>query len=95
MKSMILAMSLLTFVTSDVYSQKMKGFTRSEKSFVRNVIKAHKSEEPVAITKRTDNHIVVEFETTIVVLKPDGFVGEVWILGDGDWLSLGREEDAY
>lgn len=95
MKSMILAMSLLTFVTSDVYSQKMKGFTRSEKSFVRNVIKAHKSEEPVVITKRTDNHIVVEFETTIVVLKPDGYVGEVWIRTDGDWLSLGREENAY
>lgn len=95
MKNMILAMSLLTFVTSDVYSQKMKGFTRSEKSFVRNVIEAHKSETMLSVIKRPDNHIVVEFETTIVVLKPDGFVGEVWILGDGDWLSLGTEEDAY
>lgn len=95
MKSMILAMSLLAFVTSDVYSQKMKGFTRSEKSFVRNVIEAHKSEKMLSVIKRPDNHIVVEFETTIVVLKPDGYVGEIWILGDGDWLSLGTEEDAY
>jgi len=38
---------------------------------------------------------VLEFETTMVVLKPDGFVGEIWILGDGDWISLGTEEAAY
>ena len=93
MKIMILALSILSFLTADAQPT-MKGLTRSERSFVNNVIKIHK-EKPVEITKRADNHIVVEFPTTMVVLKPDGFVGEVWILGDGDWLSLGREEDAY
>jgi hypothetical protein len=52
--------------------------------------------EPVVeITKRKDKHIVIEFTNTMYVLKPDGFVGESWILGDGDWIRLGTEEEAY
>ena len=94
MKSMILALSLISFVSSSALTQNTKGLTRAEKRFVNNVIKAQK-EKPVEITKRTDNHIVVEFSTTMVILKPDGFIGEVWILGDEDWISLGTEQSAY
>ena len=94
MKSMIFILSLISFISGEVYSQKMKGFSRNEKQFVKNVIKVQ-NEEPVEITKRKDNFIVVEFSTTMVVLKPDGFVDEVWIRTDEDWLSLGREENAY
>jgi hypothetical protein len=93
MKTMIFMFSM--FVTVFGVAQDLPNFlNRSEKRFVQNVISIEGS-KPVEITKRKDNHIVVEFATTMVVLKPDGYVGEVWILGDGDWVSLGREEDAY
>lgn len=91
---MILVASLLSFVSSDVYSQSMTGLSKSERRFVKNVIKVQ-NEKPVEITKRIDNHIVIEFKSTMVVLKPDGFIGETWILEDGDWLSLGTAEEAY
>jgi hypothetical protein len=93
MKVLICMFSLLFGMTAT--SQNLpKSLTKSEKRFVRNVINAQK-EQPVEITKRNDNFIVVEFPSTMVVLKPDGFIGEVWILGDGDWISLGTEEAAY
>ncbi len=83
------------FVSTFGGSQELpNGLSKSEKRFVRNVIDVQK-EQVIEITKRNDNHIVIEFETTMVVLKPDGYVGEVWILGDGDWISLGTEEGAY
>ena len=83
------------FVSTFGGSQELpSGLSKSEKRFVRNVIDVQK-EKVIEITKRSDNHIVIEFETTMVVLKPDGYVGEMWILGDGDWISLGTEESAY
>jgi len=93
MKSLIIMFSL--FVSTLGSSQRLpNALTRSERKFVRNVIEVQK-EKVIEITKRSDSHIVIEFETTMVVLKPDGYVGETWILEDGDWLSLGTEEDAY
>ena len=95
MKVMILVFSMLAFVTTDVRSQTLKDLTRSERLFVKNVININKKEKVIEIIKRKDNHIVIEFTSTMVVLKPDGYVGETWILEDGEWLSLGTEEDAY
>jgi hypothetical protein len=93
MKSLIIMFSL--FVSTLGSSQRLPNtLTRSERKFVRNVIEVQK-EKVIEIIKRADSHIVIEFETTMVVLKPDGYVGETWILEDGDWLSLGTEEDAY
>jgi hypothetical protein len=83
------------FVSNLGGSQELPKFlSRSEKKFVRNVIELQ-NEKVIEITKRSDSHIIIEFKTTMVVLKPDGFVGEMWILGDGDWISLGTEENAY
>ena len=94
MKSVIFMFSLFigTFGGSQELPNKL---SKSEKRFVKNVVDIHKKEKVVEITKRLDNHIVIEFTNTMVVLKPDGFVGEMWIMEDGDWLSLGTEEDAY
>lgn len=80
---------IFILMSNSIYSQDNK-LTKNEQEFVNNVIKVQ-NEEPVEITKRKDNHIVVEFETTMVVLKPDGFIGEMWILGDGDWERLTEE----
>jgi hypothetical protein len=65
-----------------------------EMQFVTNIIELQK-EKVIEITKRSDKHIVIEFDTTIVVLKPNGYVDQVWILGDADWISLETEEDSY
>ena len=89
MKKIILAFSIIALMTNNVYSQNNK-LSKDEKQFIENVIKVQ-NEEPVEITKRKDNHIVVEFPNTIVVLKPDGFIGEMWVLGDGDWKRLTEE----
>jgi hypothetical protein len=94
MKGIIFIFSLLfglTACSQDLYPFNL---SKSEKKFVNNVIHIHGT-PPVEITKRDDNHIVIEFDDTMVVLKPDGYVGEVWVLDDGDWLSLGTEKDAY
>jgi hypothetical protein len=71
-----------------------KDLTREEKRFVKNVIKMT-DERLGSIVKRADSYIVLEFPTTIYVLRPDGYIGEVWILEDSDWISLGPEQDAY
>ena len=89
MKNMILAFSILAFISNNVYSQNNK-LNRSERKFVKNVIKVQ-NEKPLEITKRNDNHIVVEFQTTMVVLNPDGFIGEMWIRADEDWERLTEE----
>ena len=94
MKTMIVFLLLLGIEIPNAHTQKMKNLTKAEKSFVRNVINIQ-GQEPIEITKRNDNHIVVEFEFTMVVLRPDGYVGEMWILEDGDWMSLGTEASAY
>lgn len=80
---------IFILMSNSIYSQDNK-LTKDEQEFVNNVIKVQ-NEKPVEITKRKDNHIVVEFETTMVVLKPDGFIGEMWVLGDGDWERLTEE----
>jgi hypothetical protein len=66
-----------------------KNLTRSEKRYVKNVIEIT-NDVLVNITKRTDNVIVLEFYNTMYTLK-DGYIDEMWILEDEDWLSLGRE----
>ncbi len=82
-------------ITGVGYSQKLpKSLSRSEKRFVQNVIDI-KGNNPVEITKRKDEHIVLEFTDAMYVLKPNGYIGEMWILEDADWLRLPSEEESY
>lgn len=90
---MILALSLLNFISSDDL-QRNKQFTRTEKNFIRNVVRAQK-EKVISIVKRENNYIEIEFKSTLVILKPDGFIGEVFIKEGERWLSLGPAEEAY
>jgi hypothetical protein len=89
MKMIILSILLVGF-TSKFYGQSMKGFTWSERRHIKNVIKTHK-ETPVDI-RRIQDQIEIEFSNVRVVLKPDGFIGEVWLREENYWLSLGTEE---
>ncbi len=73
------------------YSQNLpKNLTRSEKKFVKNVIELT-NDVLVGVTKRNDGIIVVEFWNTMYTLNDLGYIDEMWILEDEDWIALGRE----
>jgi hypothetical protein len=94
MKTLIFIIVLLASFTIEAQTTSLKGFTQDEKTFVKNVINMQ-DEKLVEVTKRKDKCIVLEFDSTMYVLLPNGHVGEMWMRTDGDWLSMGREEDAY
>jgi hypothetical protein len=94
MKVIMLLLVLLGVTSAKAQKTYTKRLTKDEKKFVNCVLKYEK-EKVINVTKRKDSHIVLEFPSTIYVLNPSGYVDEVWILGDGDWISLGTEKDAY
>ena len=67
-----------------------KNLTKSERKFVRNVISLT-NDVLVEVTKRNDGIIVVEFYNTMYTLTENGYIDEMWILEDEDWVGLGRE----
>lgn len=74
------------------YSQKLpKSLTRSERKFVKNVIELT-NDVLVDVTKRNDGIIVVEFWNTMYTLTEFGYIDEVWVLEDEDWMALGNQE---
>lgn len=91
----LMAFLVLIGITS-AHSQKTynKHLTKSEKKFVNCVLRYEK-EQVISVVKRKDKRIVLEFPSTIYVLNPYGYIDDVWILGDGDWVRLGTEQDAY
>ena len=82
----------LLFIVGTSYSQVElpKNLTRSERKFVNNVISLT-NDVLVEVTKRNDGIIVVEFYNTMYTLNDLGYIDEMWILDDEDWVSLGRE----
>jgi len=74
------------------YSQNLpKNLTRSEKKYVKNVIELT-NDVLVDVTKRKDGVIVVEFWNTMYTLTENGYIDEVWVLEDEDWMALGNQE---
>lgn len=74
------------------YSQKLpKNLTRSEKKHVKSVIELT-NDVLVNVTKRNDGIIVVEFWNTMYTLNEFGYIDEVWVLEDEDWMALGNQE---
>lgn len=67
-----------------------KNLTKSEKKFVNNVISLT-NDVLVEVVKRNDGIIVVEFYNTMYTLTEFGYIDQMWILEDEDWVSLGRE----
>ena len=74
------------------YSQKLpKNLTKSERKYVRTVISLT-NDVLVDVTKRNDGIIVVEFWNTMYTLTEFGYIDEVWVLEDEDWMALGNQE---
>jgi hypothetical protein len=81
----------LLFIAGTVGAQDLpKNLTKSEKKFVNNVISLT-NDVLVEVVKRNDGIIVVEFYNTMYTLNEFGYIDQVWILEDEDWVSLGRE----
>lgn len=63
---------------------------RDDKRFVKNVIKMHGS-KPIAITRKNESKILIEYPETVYVLDNQGYISSVWILEQGAWLNLGPD----
>lgn len=88
MKKLIMIIAI--FIAGAGISQKLpKNLTKDEKKFVNNVINLT-NDVVVEVVKRNDDVIVIEFWNTMYTLK-DGYIDEMWILSNEDWISLGRE----
>ena len=83
---------IVAFMIAGVgYSQNLpKNLSKSERKFVNNVIELT-NDVLVEVVKRNDGIIVVEFYNTMYTLTDNGYIDEMWILDDEDWVSLGRE----
>lgn len=89
MKKLIMIIAI--FIAGAGISQKLpKNLTKSERKFVNNVISLT-NDVLVEVVKRNDGMIVVEFHNTMYTLNDLGYIDEMWILEDEDWVSLGRE----
>lgn len=97
MKKILTIVMVLISMTS-AFSQKTypkkfpSNFTDSDKRFVNSVVRYEK-EELCSMIKRKDSYIVLEFPSTMYVLNPSGYVEDVWILEDEDWIKLGKESE--
>jgi repressor of nif and glnA expression len=90
MKKLFMIVALM--IAGVGYSQKLpKNLTRSEKKYVKNVIELT-NDVLVDVTKRKDGVIVVEFWNTMYTLTEFGYIDEVWVLEDEDWMALGNQE---
>ena len=88
MKKLITVIAI--FIAGSGISQDLpKTLTKSERKFVNNVISLT-NDVVVDVIKRNDNVIVIEFWNTMYTMK-DGYIDEMWILEDEDWVSLGKE----
>jgi hypothetical protein len=89
MKKLITVIAI--FIAGSGISQDLpKNLTKSERKFVNNVISLT-NDVLVEVTKRNDGIIVVEFYNTMYTLNEFGYIDQMWILEDEDWVSLGRE----
>lgn len=90
MKKLFMIVALIFAGTSYSQVELPKNLTKSERKFVNNVISLT-NDVLVEVVKRNDGVIVVEFYNTMYTLNDLGYIDEMWILEDADWVSLGRE----
>ena len=93
MKSIIYMINMF-FATSGNQEKLPDFLSTSEKQFVKNVIELV-NDKPTEITKSSLGFIILEFPEAKYQLKPNGYIGEMWLKEDNTWISLGTEENAY
>ena len=83
----------MILVLSGVFSGQLptkEKLSYQEKRFVKNVIKLH-GDNALDITRNEENMLEVTFEDTIYVLNSKGFIHEVYIVIENEWVNLGPE----
>jgi hypothetical protein len=68
----------------------LQDFTRSERMFIRNVIKIT-GDKPEEIYRLENNKIRLNYPDQRITLGQDGFIHELAILDKGEWIDLGPE----
>jgi hypothetical protein len=68
----------------------LQDFTRSERAFIRNVIKIA-GDKPEEIYRLENNKIRLNYPNQRITLGKDGFIHELAILDKGEWIDLGPE----
>lgn len=63
-----------------------------EIKFVKNIIKLH-GDNALDITRNKDNMLEITFEKTIYILNTKGFIHEIYINVENEWINLGQETD--
>ena len=90
MRKLFMIVALMIAGVSYSQVELPKNLTKSERKFVNNVISLT-NDVLVEVVKRNDGVIVVEFYNTMYTLNDLGYIDQMWILDDEDWVSLGRE----
>jgi hypothetical protein len=83
----------MILVLSGVFSGQLptkEKLSYQEKRFVKNVIKLH-GDNALDITRNEKNMLEVTFEDTIYILNTKGFIHEVYIVIENEWVNLGPE----
>jgi hypothetical protein len=93
MKSIVLMLSLLGIMKEKPtgnYLDRWGKFTKSELKFIKSVAKiAHK--EPYYVYRQDNGKIAMLFNDQRIVLGKDGFIHDLHILENGEWIDLGPE----
>lgn len=93
MKSIVLIMSLLGIFKPDQkhsYLDRWDIFTKGEMRFIKNVAKLA-NKDPYYVYKQDNGKIAMLFDDQRVVLGKDGFIHDLHILENGEWIDLGPE----
>jgi len=72
------------------YVTKENNFTKSEKRFIRNVIRVC-GKEPAQVYRLKNGKIAVNYADQRMVLGKDGFIHDLEIYEGGEWVDLGPE----
>jgi hypothetical protein len=77
-------------VTIPKYLTKENNFSRSEIRFINNVLRIN-GKQQAEVFRLKNGKIAVNYPDQRIVLGKDGFIHDLEILEDGEWIDLGPE----
>jgi len=86
MKTLIMIFTILGLKSEIIDTSKL---TKNELRFVKNVIKVQGT--PDEVYKLSNGKIQINYKTQRLTLGQDGYIHDLEILDDGEWIDLGPE----
>ena len=87
MKLLIIALSFFGY-NSPKDSRSTIKFTKSEKEFINNIVELNGKPNEIY---HSDKNIQVNYSNQRLSLGQDGFIHELEVLVDGQWINVGPE----